>query len=191
MRLWMAAILLGAAALPLAACNREAPKDESAGETPAQKVVETPTRKPGLWKQTMTIEGVDTLQGAKLCLDAATDKKLAWWAQQGVRGGCPKNEVIQNPDGSWSFSSVCEMEGGIKTTTEGQAVGDFQSAYQVKAESTTVGAPIPEMNATRTVTIDATWIGECPPGMKPGDIEAPDGRRVNLIEMSARAAPPL
>lgn len=186
MRLWMAAMMIGAVALPLAACDRQAADEEDGAAAPA--VVETPKRKAGLWKQTMSIEGLNMVQTANLCLDADSDKKLAWWAQQGVRGGCDKNDVSRNPDGSWSFSSVCHLEGGMKTTTTGHAVGDFQRAYQVKAESTTEGAPIPAMNATRTVVIDSAWQGECPAGMQPGDMELPTGQRVNILQMSAENA---
>jgi hypothetical protein len=185
MRLWMAAMMIGAVALPLAACDRQAPEEEDAGPS-APAVVETPTRKAGLWKQTMSIEGLNMIQTVNLCLDAASEKKVSWWAQQGARGGCDKNDVQRNPDGSWSFSSVCHLEGGMKTTTTGQAVGDFQRAYQVKAESTTEGSPIPAMNRTNTVTIDATWLGECPAGMVAGDMDLPSGQRMNVLQMAAQ-----
>ena len=188
MRLWMAAMLM-TAALPLAACDRQASdEDDAPGGAPA--AVETPKRKAGLWKQTMTIEGLNVIQTASLCLDEETEKKVSWWAQQGARGGCDENEVKRNPDGSWSFSSTCRLEGGMKTVTTGQAVGDFQRAYQVKAETTTENAPIPAMNRTNTVTIDSSWQGECPADMKPGDIMAADGRKLNLLNPSAPATAP-
>ena len=180
MRLWMAAMLM-TAALPLAACDRQASdEDDAPGGAPA--AVETPKRKAGLWKQTMTIEGLNVIQTASLCLDEETEKKVSWWAQQGARGGCDENEVKRNPDGSWSFSSTCRLEGGMKTVTTGQAVGDFQRAYQVKAETTTENAPIPAMNRTNTVTIDSTWEGPCPADMAPGDMVTPDGRRLNVLQ---------
>jgi len=185
MRLWMAAILVAGTALPLAACNRdEIPKEDQAATAAPRKIYETPTRKPGLWKQVMSIQGTPISQTAELCLDPDSDKKLAWWAQQGVRSGCAKNEVTRRPDGSWGFSYACDMAGGIHTNTSGKATGDFQSAYTVTAESTTTGAAIPQMNATRTVVIDATWTGECPAGMAPGDMRLPDGRKMNVLAAS-------
>ena len=189
MRPWIAALVIGATALPLAACNRQKSNDQQASAVAsAPAPVPTPTRKPGLWKQTMFLEDNNAMQTASLCLDKAADAKMAWWAQQGVRGGCAKNDVQRQPDGSWKFSSVCEMAGGIKMVTEGSAVGDFDSKYQVKAETTTTGAPMPQMNGTHAVTIDATWEGPCPEGMQPGDMQLPDGRRVNMLAM-ANAAP--
>ena len=187
MRLWMAAMLMGAA-LPLTACDRQAADDDGAPR--AKAAVETPTRKAGLWKQTMTIEGLNVVQTASLCLDDETEKQVSWWAQQGARGGCDENQVTKNPDGSWSFSSVCRLEGGMKTVTTGQAVGDFQRAYQVKAETTTENAPVPAMNRTHTVTIDSTWQGECPADMQPGEIMAADGRKLNLLNPPAQATAP-
>lgn len=149
----------------------------------AAAAVEVPKRKPGLWKQTLLVEGIDVIQTVQLCLDEASDGKLAWWGQQGFKQACSKNEILKQADGSWKFSSVCEGT-GVKTTNDGSAVGDFSSKYQLRAESTTTGAPVPEMNGSRTITIDAEWIGPCPEGMAPGDMEMPNGQRINMLEVS-------
>lgn len=186
MRVWIAAMLLGATSLTLAACEGETPESKTKAAAPA--VVETPKRKPGLWKQTMTIEDIGASQVANICLDPDTDSKLSWWAQQGVRGGCAKNEVAKQPDGSWAFSSACELVGGVNMTTEGNAVGDFQESYTVTARTTTTGAPMAQMNGTRTTIIEASWVGPCPAGMKPGEMELPDGRRVDMLAMAAEGA---
>lgn len=168
--------LAAAVALPLSACNKQ---DD---EGPA-KVVETPTRKPGLWKQVTTIEGMGAVPAVSLCLDEATDKKLAWWAQQGVRSDCRENNVSRNADGSWSFSTVCSSQDGLRTINEGAATGDFQSSYKVVAKHTTTGAPDPRMNGTRNITIESTWVGACTANMRPGDLQLPDGGLLNLIDV--------
>lgn len=186
MRLRIAALLLGATSLSLAACDSQAPETKAKSAAPV--VVETPKRKPGLWKQVMTIQDIGASQTASLCLDKDTDAKLSWWAQQGVRGGCAKNDVAKQPDGSWAFSSSCEMVGGIQMTTEGSATGDFQTNYTVTARTTTTGAPMQQMNGTRTTVIEATWVGECPAGMKPGEMELPGGQRVDMMAMAAEGA---
>jgi len=173
------AALVLAVALAASGCRQPAPKDEQFKQAP----VETPTRKPGLWTQTMSLDGADAIQSMKLCLDQASDAKIAWWGQQGVRGHCDKNEITKNPDGSWSFSSSCQV-GGVRTVSTGRAVGNFEDSYQVTAETTTSGAPQPQMNGTRSVTIDAVWESECPPGMQPGDVEMPGGQRVNLLSIA-------
>ncbi|ATQ41148.1 DUF3617 domain-containing protein [Caulobacter mirabilis] len=170
------------ALLAVAGCSEnKAP----AAKPEAKAPVEVPKRKPGLWKQTMLVEGVNVIQTVQLCIDPESDSKLAWWGQQGLRQSCSKNDLQRQPDGSWKFASVCEGV-GVKTATTGSAVGDFSSRYQLKAEATTSGAPIPEMNGTRTVTIDASWVGECPQGMKPGDMEMPNGQRINMLQVSGQ-----
>lgn len=182
MGMWKAG-LVAALALLAAGCSRDGQK--AAGGSNASAVVEVPKRKPGLWKQTMLVEGIDVIQTVQLCLDPDSDSKLAWWGQQGFKQACSKNEIEKQPDGSWKFSSVCEGA-GVRTTNDGSAVGDFNSRYQLKAESSTSGAPIPEMNGTRTITIDAEWVGECPAGMKPGDMDLPNGQRMNMLEVSGQ-----
>jgi len=179
MRLWTTVILIGAMAAPMAACNRHA---EQPGKAGANKTVETPRRKPGLWIQTTQVEGIGAVPAVSICLDAATDRKIAWWGQQGARAGCIKNDVSKNADGTWSFSSICQTVGNIRTTTEGTASGDFQKSYEVRATNKNEGAPLPEMNGTHSVIIDAKWDGPCPSNMKPGDMKLPDG---SIMDMAA------
>lgn len=172
----LATLSLGA----LGACSK--PVQGEARDAGAAPTGQAPHRKPGLWKQSLLQEGSDTINSFTLCLDAEADTKLSWWSQQGFKRKCSKNELKQQPDGSWKFSSICEGM-GMRMTNDGSAVGDFNSKYQIKAESTTTGAPNPVMNGTRVVTIDGEWLGECPAGMKPGDIETADGRRMNMLQM--------
>jgi hypothetical protein len=185
MRVLTVTILIAATAAPLAACNRHT--DQSPAARP--QVVETPQRKPGLWTQTTQVEGLGTIPAVSLCLDAATDKKIAWWGQQGTRAGCIKNDVSKNADGSWSFSSICQSVGNIRAATEGTASGDFKNSYEVRATTTTTGSPMPEMNGAHSVIIDAKWDGPCPSNMKPGDMKLPDGSLVNMTAVGAGMGP--
>lgn len=185
MRLVTATIMLGV--LALAACDRG---EDVAAEGSGQPVVETPKRKPGLWVQTTHAEGIGAFPDVSVCIDEKADSQLAWWGQQGVRGGCEKNAVTKNPDGSWSFESFCRTAGNIRTTSKGTASGDFSSAYAVDVETTTEGSPIPDMNGTRKVTMAFEWQGECPRGMKAGDMKLPDGTTVNLLDQAGRLPAP-
>lgn len=178
MRFAMATIMLGALALPLAACDR----GEEAAENVAPQVAETPKRKPGLWTQSTHAEGLGSLPSVSVCIDPETDAQLAWWGQQGVRGGCEKNQVTKNADGTWAFQSVCSTAGNIRTSAKGTASGDFDSAFAVDLETTTEGSPIPDLNGTRKVTIAYQWEGECPASMKPGDMRLPDGSVTNYLQ---------
>ncbi len=184
MSIWKMGVVIGLAACVVTACSKSQ-DGSAAGKAAAPAAVEVPARKAGLWKQTLLVEGVDMIQTVQLCLDKASDAKLAWWGQSGFKQACSKNEIVRQPDGSWKFSSICEGA-GVKTTNDGSAVGNFESKYQIRADSTTTGAPVPEMNGSRTITIDAEWVGECPEGMRPGDMELPNGQRMNMLEVSGQ-----
>ena len=176
--------LLLAAGMCLAACDRT-PAPARPDVEPAQ--ANMPVRKPGLWKQTLLVGGAPYVQDLKLCLDVEAEKKVSWWGKNGLRRDCLKDQIVQKPDGSWHFSSVCVGEDHVKTTTEGDAVGDFQRRYQLNAEMTIADPGDSRRSGTRSMTLDAEWLGPCPSGMKPGELTYPDGQSVNLMEIGAAA----
>lgn len=189
MRLKLSHVLGAAALLALAACNRgeeesaapAPPSPEAAAPAPGPAAT-APQRKPGLWEQRVSSEGM--VQVSRICLDEALEARFNWWGQQATSEACEKNLVSQRTDGAWQFSSVCDMGAGGRTTTSGVASGDFDNRYVVEAESSTVGAQAPQMNGTRQIRIEAVWQGACPEGFRPGDMELPGGVRINLLDMA-------
>lgn len=190
MRKAITATAAGLVLLTLVACNRNQETAETPAEAPAptaeapsagEAAPAAPTRKPGLWEQRVSTEGM--VQVSRICIDEALEKRIGWWGQQATAEACEKNQVTRRADGGWQFSSVCDMGTGGRTTTSGVATGDFDSRYLVEAESSTVGAEAPQMNGTRKVIIESAWQGPCPEGFKPGDMELPGGVRINLLEM--------
>lgn len=186
-----AAMTIGTLALAaLAGCGK---KDEAATEkAPAAKAAADaatsavaaggpPARKAGLWEQTVTTAGIE--QTTRVCLDAATDAKIQVWGGQATKDMCSEQQMTRNLDGSYSFSSVCDLGSGGKTTTKGSVKGDFGDRYTVEATSNTEGAAAPQMNGAHTMRLDAVWKGPCPEGFKPGDMELPGGMKMNLTEM--------
>jgi hypothetical protein len=99
---------------------------------------------------------------------------------------CSKTAMSRGLDGSWSFSSVCNVGAGGKTTTSGVITGDFNSKYEMTAESTTEGASAPQMNGPHKMAMEAVWVGPCPAGFKPGDMELPGGMKMNMLAMAAK-----
>lgn len=169
--------------LALAACEREA--DDAHG-LPMKQAAEAgattpPVRKAGLWEQ--RVSNGDMVQVSRVCMDAAVDRRLSWWGAQTTKGACEKNLVTGRADGGWQFSSICDMGSGGRTTTSGVATGDFDSHYQVAAQSSTTGAAAPQMNGLHKLTIDAAYQGPCPAGMKPGDMSLPGGVKINLLDL--------
>ena len=164
----------------LCACSEPKPAEDRAAAT---LPTETPVRKPGLWRQTVQIDdrGLETVE---LCIDAASDAKLAWWGQPGLAERCSTTDMMRRADGAWRFHFVCSPREGVQITTNGSAVGDFQSRYQLKSEITTRGAQAAGAAGTRLIALDAEWTGPCRSGMAPGDLERADGQKINLLELA-------
>ena len=176
-----------------AACSK---KDEAAKTGEAAPAVATasgpitmPSRKAGLWSQTISSGGAD--QTMKICFDADTDKKMAVWGQaMGDDNPCSKNSIVPIP-GGFKIDSVCNMGAAGTITSTSTVSGDFNTAYKVKVASTTTGATMAQANGSHAVDITAKWEGACPAGMKGGDLQIagmPAGMKMNLEEMQAMSA---
>jgi hypothetical protein len=181
------ALLVAVGVLVMSGCR--APTAPAAADASGSSQT-TPFRKPGLWRQAMLIEGAEAVQSLSLCLDAESDRQLAWWGgSTGLRQGCTRNDVRQLPSGAWRFASRCESPTGVITEAAGEAVGNFEEKYQLKAVTTVRNSPVLALLGTRTVSIDAEWIGPCPSGMMPGDVRLETGQSVNLLKLGPPGAP--
>ena len=185
----------GLALLALAACSKKAdtgaaaPASATATVSAPTAAAGPPARKAGLWEQKISAESMQ--QTMKMCLDATTDQKMKWWGSQAPRGGksdCAQQTVTPHPGGGWDFHAVCAMGESGTVTSDGSATGDFGSHYKVEVTSVTTGSPMPQANGAHKTTIEATWMGPCPAGMKPGDMELPGGMRINTTEAMSGAA---
>jgi hypothetical protein len=190
-------MLAGACLLSIAACNKPAPASgASSAAAPSQAASATPAapaagpisaenlphRKPGLWRQTMAMEGVEhAMPATEFCIDAASEAKMSLMGQQMSKDHCQAPQFNRNLDGSLSFTSACDFEGGGKTTSKGTISGDFDSSYKVAIDSTTTGGTAGMDQHERKMTITATWEGPCAPDQKGGDIILPGGRKMNML----------
>ena len=82
--------------------------------------------------------------------------------------GCAPIHVSRTPDG-WTIAASC-VAGQTTVSTQGRASGDFGSRYHVDLTTRLTPAPTPQAAEVRTA-IDAKWLGACPAGKKPGDME--------------------
>lgn len=180
------AIVLAVSLLALAACQKKegaaATGDAPAAAATAPAMTGPPKRKPGLWTQTVSTQGMT--QTMTLCLDEATEAKMTLWGQQANKDICARN-VVTPGVGGWSFDSECDMGAAGKVSTKGTASGDFSSKYVVKATSVTTGSSMAQANGTHEMEMTGTWEGACPAGMKPGDMTLPGGVTMNLNAMPA------
>jgi hypothetical protein len=182
-----AILICGCAALALAACSKKtetaaggpAATAEGAAK-PAATAEAAPTRKAGLWEQTMSFNG--RTQKISMCVDEATEQKAKFWASEGrASSGCSEERINRTLTGGWQIHSVCQTPEGMKITSDGTVTGDFGSSYHMEMTSVTTGSPMPEANGTHKMTMDGAWKGPCPAGMRAGDMVLPGGMKMNAL----------
>lgn len=148
-----------------------------------------PSRKAGLWKQTIASAKGGKAQPplvSTICMDAKVDKAMSVFGQNAGQSSCSSNTVSRTPTG-YKFGSVCKFAGAGTITSQGTASGDFNTNYKVVMNSVTTGASMAAMNGATSTTIAATWAGACPAGTKPGDMTMPGGIKINMLSAMARA----
>ena len=137
--------------------------------------LDLPARKPGLWELKMTLEESSTPpQVMQQCIDAATDK-LMQEKFSVSRDVCPKQEMSKS--GSTIVVDASCKFGTIAATTHAVFEGDFDSAYTAKVTTAL------ESGVKKNMMMQAKWLGACKPDQKPGDIEMPNGMKMNILEM--------
>ena len=195
MRILIAVGLAGAALVSLTACNKPAPGPTASGAAPGVVASVTsvvpgpitmdqiPHRKPGLWQQTMTMDGAASpMPATQICVDAASEAKMTAFAQQISGAHCSPPALSRNLDGSMTMSESCDMGQAGKIDTTGDIKGDFNSSYTVVMHSKTTGSPVAAMNGDHTMTLAANWVGPCAPGQKGGDMVMANGMKMNALD---------
>ena len=186
---WRFIMTVGAASLVLAGCGRQqmskndiqmptTAKAQGPEAAPAPPTL--PQRRLGLWKQ--TVVGAGATQVSRVCLDENAEAKLAIWGSQTGNNICVEQEVRPFASG-WAFHSRCDMNSAGTVVSEGVATGDFNSKYAVEIQSTTTGATAAHMNGAHKISIQAQWQGSCPAGMAPGDMQLPNGVKINMLRL--------
>lgn len=175
-------LLMFAALAALGACHRTAATPSA--DVATISVNGGPQQAAGLWSQTVSDRhGAKTL---RYCLDAASAGSLAAFNRQ-LDGRCSRHDIAKAADGTWHFSTSCDMGAAGKVATEGVMRGDFRDHYFVEAESQTVGAADRGANGPGRVLADIQRLGDCPKEMKAGDVVMPDGARSRLEVLAGHA----
>jgi len=155
--------------LPLAAAAADAP-------------MELPRRKSGLWEFATSVQGTPAAAPIRACIDERFDDLGRQLTEGAV--SCSKQEVHRQGDGILA-ESVCRI-GESTVTTRTVFLGSFDAAYRADIRSTY--APPLLGRAEGQATIDAKWLGPCPPGQRAGDMTLPNGMTINLYDARDRAA---
>lgn len=115
-----------------------------------------PTRKPGIWETTMTMNGGEPFTN-RMCFAPEVEKKV----QETTAASCSRYEVHRDGP-AWVIDSTCEIGTAV---TSGRVVttGDFTSHIHAVVASESEGKKT-------AMTLDAKWLRDCGPNDKPGAI---------------------
>lgn len=140
-----------------------------------------PVYKVGLWQSEVKSANMPS-QSTKMCLDEATQKEMPGMGENVMKqqgASCTKNEIKKSGSG-YSLNTDCNFN-GINMKTTGTISGDFNSS--ITMTMTTVMNP-PMMGMDKSVTtVTSKYLGACPAGMNPGDIEYGNGMKMNISQM--------
>ena len=145
----------------------------------AAQAVELPVRKPGLWEMKIPASGQMPGMTMQHCTDETTDKQMSAMASP-MASACAKNDIQKTATG-YATDAECSF-GGMTSITHSDITGDFNTAYTVKVTSQTKGGPA-GVARDNVMSIEATWVGACKPGQKPGDIMMPGGMKMNIKDI--------
>jgi hypothetical protein len=146
---------------------------------------ELPSRKPGLWQVTTSIENSSApARVIQQCIDAGTDQMLQSSAGPFAPAACPGREVKSAAD-SVTIDSTCTVAGKT-ATAHAVATGSFDSAYTMTVTSQSEEIPGGKM----VMTMEAKWLGACAADQKPGDIVMSNGTKINIPELQKRIISP-
>jgi hypothetical protein len=139
-----------------------------------------PPRKPGLWQIDMSMPGGHMPpQQMKMCIDAATDAAMYKLGMSASQGMCDKPDITRSGS-TVTVNSACKMgESHMNTHAITKFTGD--TAYHTDA-STKIDPPMAGRSES-AVMQDATWVGQCPADMRPGDVVMGNGMKMNMKQM--------
>lgn len=132
-------------------------------------------RKPGLWEVSAESDGRSMPMKMKQCADESTDADMMQLSELHSES-CKMSSFTKIATG-YKFASECQV-GGSKVTSQGTFTGDFDKEYKGEID-TKIEPPIFGKGDSKS-TILAKWIGPCPDGMSPGDMQVGDGLKINL-----------
>lgn len=139
-----------------------------------------PVRKPGLWQLTLQTAGAGP-QVARHCIDARTDRAMQQMAEGTDAQTCSSRNYRRDGD---RFLGESECRFGTSVARVRSSVeGDFTRSYRGEIDSR-IEPPTAGLNQMK-VTLSARWLGACPAGWKPGDMDVPGMGRVNIADVQA------
>ena len=136
-----------------------------------------PARKAGLWEIAIENDG-GPARTAKHCVDAKTDQQMQQIGQ-GMGTQCQRTPIRRDGN-AYLSSSECKF-GERSVSSKSTITGDFQS--NLRSEVVSVFNPPRNGKANSKTVVNAKWVGPCPAGMVPGDMEMSGAGRMNINSM--------
>jgi Protein of unknown function (DUF3617) len=136
---------------------------------------EIPPRKPGGWEIVVSGEKIDDVK-MKLCIDKETDQLFNKNGTELSDKKCSRRDVKVNGDVT-TIDSLCKLGGTTETSSTVMTfTGDtaFHSETKIHFEPALAG------KTDVVTTQDGKWTGPCAGGMKPGDMIAGNGPKLNI-----------
>ncbi len=138
-----------------------------------------PLRKAGRWEQKTSMEegGKKHEQTLTICIDAEMERNTALASDAEHKKSCSKYEVKKAGD-TVIVESNCNMnKRDVESRTE--MSGDFQSAFNVKINSTTSGMQDSQsVSVKRVIEQQGKFLGDSCGDLKPGEAMGTDGTRL-------------
>lgn len=187
------ALIISLSVLALAACAKPAAKSgdaapaagdsatSAAATAPSGPPATLPTMRAGLWEtNTVTTPASGPSFGPVKTCRGESETPQVTMRRAGADGEDANCAPVLTAaeGGGVAIAVTCQM-GPAQVTSRGTFSGDAQSEYKVRTETDITGAPIPQLNGHRVTETTAKYLGACPAGMNPGDIQTADGRIMN------------
>jgi hypothetical protein len=143
---------------------------------------ELPKMKPGLWETTTATGaqkgGPGHMSKTSMCINESVQKEMMAFSQN-MGAQCSKNTTRRDGN-KYIGEAECNFGGSMMKS---QSVATFTSdtAYRVESRAT-FSPPMGGMSESST-TQDAKFVGPCPAGIKPGDMNM-GGRTMNISDMA-------
>ena len=143
-----------------------------------------PTIKDGLWEVTLQEQKESAALPVKVlqCVDKKTSALMLMSPLPG-QDAC-RAPVVKKSGGGYNVQPVCSVH-DTNVNTKMRLTGDFTSQYAGAFETRYASTQVPQPKPQK---FEGRWLGECKPGMKPGDLVLPNRITVNLLEKAKEKA---
>jgi hypothetical protein len=152
----------------------------TAGTAMADDAAELPVRKAGVWElKTVMDEGAGPHeQMFKMCIDKDMELQTMRSSLMEHRENCSSYEIKHQNDATTVDADCVFNQANIQSRTE--MSGDFQTAFQIKIESTTVQTARTAQSrpVKRTIMQTGNYLGADCGDLKPGEAMGQDGTKV-------------